>query len=124
MVSVTCVRTIILLFTVTNHAPKHTHTYIIITMRPWNHPLFIIVHIGVGFDPVVYNISEGEMAMLRVILNTTIDQTITVFLQTQDGSAIGKLYMICLSNALYLQLTTCHTPYLIAAVSTLSYSQI
>ena len=71
-------------------------------MRPWNHTLFIIVHVGVGFDPVVYNVSEGEMAMLRVILNTTIDQTITVFLLTQDGSAIGKLYTICLSNALYL----------------------
>lgn len=40
---------------------------------------------------MVYNVSEGEMAMLRVILNTTIDQTITVSLLTQDGSAIGKL---------------------------------
>ena len=84
------------------------YTHYIITMRLWNHPLSIIVHVGVGFDPVVYNVSEGEMAMLRVILNTTIDQTITVFLQTQDGSAIGKLYTICLSNALDLLLTTCH----------------
>ena len=40
---------------------------------------------------MVYNVSEGEMAMLRVVLNTTTDQTITVFLLTQDGSGIGKL---------------------------------
>ena len=43
---------------------------------------------------MVYNVSEGDMAMLRVVLNTTIDQAITVFLLTQDGSAMGKLCSI------------------------------
>ena len=90
------------------------------SMRSWNHPLFIIVRIGVSFDPVVYNVSEGEMAMLRVILNTTTDQTITVFLLTQDGSAIGKLYTIHLSNILYVLVTD--SPYLIAARSCSKYS--
>ncbi len=61
--------------------------------QAWSHPFFYIVRVGVGFEPVVYNVSEGEMAMLRVILNTTADQTVTVFLLTQDGSATGKLHM-------------------------------
>ena len=39
----------------------------------------------------MYNVSEGEMAMLRVVLNTTINETITVDLLTQDGSGIGKI---------------------------------
>ena len=52
---------------------------------------------------MVYNVSEGDMAMLRVVLNTTIDQAITVFLLTQDGSAMGKLCKIRMS------LSTCPT---------------
>ena len=56
----------------------------------------IFVHlaeiIGIAFDPTVYNVSEGEVAVVRVVLNTTVstDRTITVNVSTQDGTAIGK----------------------------------
>ena len=46
--------------------------------------------IEVGFDPVTYSVTEGDIAMLRVVLNMAYSDQITVSLQTSDGSAIGN----------------------------------
>ena len=73
-----------------------TPLYISYTYETIVHLMLSTVHVGVSFDPVVYNISEGEMVMLRVILNTTTDQTIGVNLLTRDGSAIGELNLALL----------------------------
>ena len=64
---------------------------IIVTASIFYCGIIVTVVVGVGFDPVAYNVSEGEVAMLRVTLTATTDRTITVDLLTQSGTARGKL---------------------------------
>ena len=48
-----------------------------------------IARIEVGFDPITYSVTEGETAMLRIVLSMPFDEEITVSLMTVDGSATG-----------------------------------
>ena len=48
---------------------------------------FFIVVIA-QFSPVLYVVSEGETASLRVFLNQTAERDVVVFFNTVDGSAI------------------------------------
>ena len=45
--------------------------------------------VEVGFSPIAYTVTEGETAMLRVVLSMAFDQEVTVALQTGDVSATG-----------------------------------
>ena len=45
--------------------------------------------IQVGFDPITYPVTEGDVAMLRIVLDMAYTEEITVDLQTSDGSATG-----------------------------------
>ena len=46
--------------------------------------------IEVGFDPIEYPVTEGEAAMLRVVLSMAYTEEITVSLQTNEGNATGN----------------------------------
>ena len=50
----------------------------------------LIERIEVGFDPIEYPVTEGETAVLRVVLNMNYTKEITVSLQTNEGSATGN----------------------------------
>ena len=50
----------------------------------------------------MYNVSEGGTAMLRVVLNTTTDRTITVAMTTQNGTAFGKLQITVNTSKYYM----------------------
>lgn len=65
------------------------------------HNNYVAVFVGIGFNPLVYNVSEGDTVMLRVVLNTTTDRIITVDISTQAGTAEGRLHF---SSALYCSL--------------------
>jgi hypothetical protein len=52
--------------------------------------LIDIERIEVGFNPIVYPVTEGETAMLTVVLNMAYTEDITVSLQTSPGSATGN----------------------------------
>lgn len=67
---------------------------IIVTASIFYCGIIVTVVVGVGFDPVVYNVSEGEAAMLRVTLTATTDITIIVDLLTWSGTARGKLQIL------------------------------
>ena len=41
------------------------------------------------FDPVLYFVSEGETASLRIVLNQTAERDVTVSFVTADSTAIG-----------------------------------
>ena len=43
----------------------------------------------VEFSPIDYTVTEGETAMLRVVLSMAFNQEVTVALQTGDVSATG-----------------------------------
>ena len=43
----------------------------------------------VGFYPSEYIVTEGEAAMLRIVLSMSFSEEVTVELQTGDGSATG-----------------------------------
>ncbi len=49
-----------------------------------------IVEVQVGFSPVVYNVTEGGQAMLRIEKFTVSSQPVTVIFSTADGTAIGQ----------------------------------
>lgn len=53
----------------------------------------------VGFDPIVYHVTEGGIAILRVVLNIAYMDQIMVSLQSNEGSATGNFqvigYIIC-----------------------------
>ena len=44
----------------------------------------------VGFDPIIYPVTEGGTAVLRVVLNIAYMDQIMVSLQSNEGSAIGN----------------------------------
>ena len=46
--------------------------------------------IEVQFDPSSYSVLEGGVANLRVVLNGSSDNEVTVAIQTFDGTATGK----------------------------------
>ena len=43
----------------------------------------------VRFEPIAYNVNEGEQAVLRVVLSLIADRDVTVDLTTSDRSAAG-----------------------------------
>ena len=59
----------------------------------------MLERIEVGFDPTVYHVTEGGIAILRVVLNIAYMDQIVVSLQSNEGSATGNFqvigYIIC-----------------------------
>ena len=53
------------------------------------------------FDLTTNNVTEGEMAMLRIVLNMPFDEEITVSLMTIDGSATGSWACFCAHVHIY-----------------------
>ena len=49
--------------------------------------------IALGFDPNVHHVNEGEMVLLRILLDMPFTEVITVSLQTQDGSAESMFFL-------------------------------
>ena len=48
------------------------------------------------FSPSIYNIIEGETVNLNVILNLSADYSVSVTLNTEDGTSTGIVLMISL----------------------------
>ena len=47
-----------------------------------------------GFDPITYPVTEGDVAMLRVVLDMAYTEDITVDIQTADATATGMLKIL------------------------------
>ena len=54
-----------------------------------NNILFSVIEAVVQFDPIVYDVDEGETARLRIVLSEPSNQDVTVEVTTQDGTALG-----------------------------------
>ena len=51
---------------------------------------FVVDLVTVGFDPDSYSVTEGGVAMLRLVLSAPSQNEATVDLVTVDQSAVGK----------------------------------
>ena len=49
-----------------------------------------------GFDPIEYTVTEGEVAMLRIVLSSPFAEEVKVSLQTASGSATGAIIIACI----------------------------
>ena len=47
--------------------------------------------VSINFDPIMYNVTEGMSATLRLVLSTTSTEVVTVNLTTLDGTATGSI---------------------------------
>ena len=45
---------------------------------------------SINFEQTVYNVDEGEMRLLRLVLSSPSDMEITVMVLTNPGTASGK----------------------------------
>jgi hypothetical protein len=52
----------------------------------------IFVALEVRFDPIEYNVPEGDQVSLTVRLNSPADREVTVDVSTTDGTASGRLH--------------------------------
>ncbi len=47
---------------------------------------------NIHFEPVVYNVDEGEIALLELVLSTPSDSEITVIVRLNPGTATGTRF--------------------------------
>ena len=62
-------------------------------------PLHLFAVVSINFDPIVYNVTEGMSATLRLVLSTTSTEVVTVQINSVDGSATGhKMKLLVLGR--------------------------
>ena len=48
------------------------------------------IDVSVQFDPTIYSVMEGSMAILRLVLSGPSTRPVVVQLSTENGTAFGK----------------------------------
>lgn len=57
----------------------------------YTHPVLLLTGLTVQFDPVIYRVTEGEGAELRLVLSEASTSDVTVVLNSADVSTSGVL---------------------------------
>ena len=51
--------------------------------------MFSVIEAVVQFDPIIYDVNEGETARLKIVLSGPSNRDVTVEVTTQDATALG-----------------------------------